>query len=93
MHFQYLPFSTAKQVVLFLIYYYLYVRSESLYGPMIWRATMNFCASQTSVKGALNDYVDGDELRLWGVFLLLGVVNGFWLAELARRRRAPISAV
>lgn len=67
---------------------YGYVRSASLYGPIIWHATLNFVVFRPEVATAFAGYVSGQTLDRYyfcGLFLLLLVVNSLWLTMKSKR--------
>ncbi len=75
---------------LFFLLCYGYVRSASLYGPIIWHATLNLVLFRPEVATAFTGFVSGqtlDRYYLCGLFLLLVAVNSLWLAMKSKRVR------
>jgi membrane protease YdiL (CAAX protease family) len=87
-HVHYTAVETLYTIVIFFLLCYGYVRSTSLYGPIIWHATLNFVVFRSEVATALTGYVGGqtlDRYYICGLFLLLLVVNSLWLAMILKK--------
>jgi len=78
---------TIGGVVLWFLLYWIYVRSASLYGSIIWHMAFNFMLLRYA--GVLASDIDGNTLDKYytcGLLLLLLFVNSVWLAALLIRK-------
>lgn len=88
-----LPFTGAASlghVVISFLLYYGYVKSGSLYGPIIWHITLNLYVTCSDLAKLLAPYIEITTLGkcyFCGLLLCLVTINAFWLAAFFRRRR------
>jgi membrane protease YdiL (CAAX protease family) len=89
-HLHYGLVSTFVGLALGVAFYYSYIRSTSLYGPIIWHSTINFCVDRSKIALLLTPYIHSNTLnKCYICILLFGllIINAFRLKEFLKRRR------
>lgn len=68
----------------FLLFYFVYARSKSLYSPIILHIGSNFIAARPQIKTLLAAHIDGktlDDYLIWSVLFFAFCINLCWFIQ------------
>jgi membrane protease YdiL (CAAX protease family) len=87
-HWQHTDILMLRDIAVFALLYYLYIKSQSLYTPIIWHLTLNFAASRSETVTVLESYIDSNTLDGYYIYTLLSLLflaNFLWLIGFPRK--------
>lgn len=87
-HLHYSETDTLRVIIFFTLLYCIYIRSTSLYGPIIWHMTVNFMGMRSDVATSLRGFVEHqtlDEFYVCCLVIVLLTINALWLTAFLKR--------
>lgn len=79
----------------FLLFYFVYVRSKSLYSPIILHIGSNLITARPAIKTLLAAHIDGrilDQFFVWSILFFASCINLSWFIRKRRNLGQTLSA-
>jgi membrane protease YdiL (CAAX protease family) len=81
-HLRYSGVEVLSVIIIFAFLYWIYIRSSSLYGPIIWHMTKNLVGSRHAIAPYLVGHLDSqtlDKYYICGLIITWITINLLWL--------------